>query len=119
MLAALRGQPVERLPYVPRLDLWYLANATAGTLPKQYSGAAMNDIARAEGWAFHHRYCEDQLDPKVQPQYRHRDINVFYIRETVFDVVLPADVKIMVHRGYPLTSRSTSMPLGLISTYQP
>ncbi len=116
VLAALRGEPVDRLPYVPRLDLWYLANATAGTLPKQYSGAAMNDIARAEGWAFHHRYCEDQLDPKVQPQYRHRDINVFYIRETVFDIVLPADVEITVHREDPLTRKEYHTPLGLIST---
>ncbi len=38
VLAALRGELVDRLPYVPRLDLWYLANSTAGTLPKQYVG---------------------------------------------------------------------------------
>lgn len=49
VLAALRGEQVDRLPYVPRLDLWYLANSTRGTLPPQYAGRAQNDIARAEG----------------------------------------------------------------------
>ena len=51
VMAALRGEMVDRLPYVPRLDLWYLANSTRGTLPPQYAAHAQNDIARAEGWA--------------------------------------------------------------------
>ena len=54
---------VDRLPYVPRLDLWYLANSTSGTLPKQHAGRAQNEIARAEGWAVYHRFADDQLDP--------------------------------------------------------
>ncbi len=86
VLAALRGEQVDRLPYVPRLDLWYLANSTRGTLPPQYAGRAQNDIARAEGWALHHRFCDDQLDPVYQPQYLHRGINVFYSRDTLFDI---------------------------------
>ncbi|MBP8007160.1 MAG: hypothetical protein KA019_01640, partial [Burkholderiales bacterium] len=58
MLAAFRGEAVDTLPYVPRLDLWYLANATSGTLPKQHAGRAMNEIARAEGWAVYHRFAD-------------------------------------------------------------
>jgi hypothetical protein len=110
MLAAFRGEEVDCLPYVPRLDLWYLANTTAGTMPKQYAGVPMNDIARAEGWAFHHRFCDDQLAPEYRPLYLHRGINVFYSRDTVFDVVLPKDVE--AYR-FPLPNASPSTPVAV------
>lgn len=116
VLAALRGEAVDRLPYVPRLDLWYLANSTAGTLPRQYRGVAMNEIARAEGWAFHHRFCDNQLDPAFQPQYLHRGINVFYSRDTVFDVVLPKDVEVAVRREGARTRVEYRTPVGVVST---
>lgn len=116
VLAALRGETVDRLPYVPRLDLWYLANRTSSTLPRQYADAPMNEIARAEGWAFHHRFCDDQLDPAYQPQYLHRGINVFYSRDTVFDVVLPKDVEVKVLRTGPRTRVEYHTPLGMVST---
>ncbi len=116
VLAAMRGEAVDRLPYVPRLDLWYLANSTAGTLPRKYRGVAMNDIARAEGWTFHHRFCDNQLDPAFQPQYLHRGINVFYSRDTVFDVVLPADVEVVVRRDGARTRVEYHTPIGAVST---
>ncbi len=116
VLAALRGELVDRLPYVPRLDLWYLANSTAGTLPKQYVGMPMNDIARAEGWPFHHRFCDNQLDPAYQPLYLHRGLGVFYSRDTPYDVVLPKDVEVSVHRAGPRTRVEYRTPLGTVST---
>jgi methanogenic corrinoid protein MtbC1 len=116
VLAALRGAMVDRLPYVPRLDLWYLANATRGTLPPQHAGRTQNDIARAEGWALHHRFCDDQLDPAYQPQYLHRGINVYYSRDTLFDVVFPKDVEIEVRRTGPRTRVEYHTPLGTVST---
>jgi methanogenic corrinoid protein MtbC1 len=116
VLAALRGEWVDRLPYVPRLDLWYLANSTSGSLPKRYVNAPMNEIARAEGWAFHHRFCDNQLDPAYQPLYLHRGINVFYSRDTVFDVVLPKDVEVKVRRAGARTCVEYHTPLGMVST---
>jgi len=114
--AALRGETVDRLPYVPRLDLWYLANSTSGTLPAQHVHRAMNEIARAEGWAVHHRFADDQLDPAFQPLYLHRGINVFYSRDTVFDVVMPKDVEVKVHRAGARTRVEYHTPLGVVST---
>jgi len=114
--AALRGESVDRLPYVPRLDLWYLANSTSGTLPAQHAQRSMNDIARAEGWAVHHRFADDQLDPALQPLYLHRGINIFYSRDTVFDVVLPRDVEVTVHRAGARTRVEYHTPLGMVST---
>jgi len=76
----------------------------------------MNEIARAEGWAVHHRFADDQLDPAFQPLYLHRGINVFYSRDTVFDVVLPRNVEVKVQRTGPRTRVEYHTPLGVVST---
>ena len=34
LLAACHGEVPDRIPWVPRLDLWYKARAWAGTLPR-------------------------------------------------------------------------------------
>ena len=50
ILAAARGESVDRIPFVPRLDIWYNANKYAGTLPEAYEDSSMDDIARSQGW---------------------------------------------------------------------
>ena len=98
MLAALRGEEVDRLQYVPRLDLWWLANSVAGTLPPRYAGRAQNEIARAEGWNLYFRFADDLLDPETQRMYVHRGIGLFATRDVLYDFVLPRDVEIDVRR---------------------
>jgi hypothetical protein len=53
MLATIRGEPTDRLPWVPRLDLWHKANRRAGTLPAQYADADLLDIVADLNWGFH------------------------------------------------------------------
>ena len=53
MLAAARGEMPDRIPYAPRIDLWYHSNKERGTLPKHYAASSADEIARAEGWALH------------------------------------------------------------------
>ena len=53
MLAVLRGQPVPRIPWVPRLDLWYRANLRGGTLPPRYSQASLVEMLDDLGFAYH------------------------------------------------------------------
>ena len=52
-------------------------------------GAAMNEIARAEGWPVYFRFAENLLDPEDQPKYLHRGIGLFASRDTLYDFVLP------------------------------
>ena len=59
MMATFRGEEVDRLTFAPRLELWYLANATSGTLPRQHAGRAMTEIARAEGWPAYFRSADN------------------------------------------------------------
>ena len=44
MTRTLRGLPTDRIPFVPRLDLWYKANRAAGTLPVKYKNATLNEM---------------------------------------------------------------------------
>ena len=53
MLAVLAGEPVDRLPWAPRLDLWYKANKKAGTLPQEFAKATLMEITDTLDWGFH------------------------------------------------------------------
>jgi len=53
MLATLRGEPVDAIPWAPRLDLWYNAHRRAGTLPKKSRNASRVEITDELGWGYH------------------------------------------------------------------
>ena len=53
MIAAVRGEPSDRISWAPRLDLWYRANRLARTLPPGYEDASLMDIVDGFGMGFH------------------------------------------------------------------
>ena len=53
MRAAIRGLPSDRLPWAPRLDLWFKANQRAGTLPRKHRNATLRDLTDGLGMACH------------------------------------------------------------------
>lgn len=53
MLATLRGESTDSIPWAPRLDLWYDANRRAGTLPSQYKHARLEEITDELGFGYH------------------------------------------------------------------
>lgn len=116
MLAAFRGEPVDRLPYVPRLDLWYLANSVSGTLPRQHAGRSQDEIARAEGWPIYFREADDLTDPALQPAYLHRGIGLYENKETLYDLVWPKDVAVEVERGGGRVKVRYHTPLGSVES---
>ncbi|MCW5983415.1 MAG: hypothetical protein KIT09_35310 [Bryobacteraceae bacterium] len=67
MLAAVRGEPVDRLPFVPRLDFWHRAKKRDGTLPQGLEGLNLVEIADRLGvgcyWVIpDYTDCRDPLD---------------------------------------------------------
>jgi hypothetical protein len=48
-LAAMRGQPVDHIPFIARMDLWYTFHRNRGTLPSPYESASLWDIQRDLG----------------------------------------------------------------------
>jgi len=53
MLAAIAGQPTDRIPYAPRLDLWFRAHQRAGTLPAKYRNATLREMTDDLGFGYH------------------------------------------------------------------
>jgi uroporphyrinogen-III decarboxylase len=49
ILASIRGKPVGKLPWTPRIDLWYRAHVRQGTLPAKWAAGSMWDIIREVG----------------------------------------------------------------------
>lgn len=53
ILATLRGEPTDVLPFVPRLDNWYYAHEATNTLPDEYKHATLREFADDLGVGFH------------------------------------------------------------------
>lgn len=90
MLAVLRGQPVERIPWVPRLDLWYRAHRRAGTLPRQYAGASLVEMLDDLGFAYH-AVIPDFKALRTADDEAHRALGIYNLScmpvQTVFEGV--------------------------------
>jgi len=51
VLAVLSGDTPDRIPWVPRLDLWYQARLAEKNMPARYENFSMRDLQRALGAA--------------------------------------------------------------------
>lgn len=49
MLAAIRGEPTDLIPWAPRMDLWAIGQRATGTAPAHLAGLAPVEIAEALG----------------------------------------------------------------------
>lgn len=115
MLMALRGEMPDRIPFAPRLDLWYVANRSSNTLPEKYRDKNPDDIARAEGWAIH------KINPAYQEVRRKEDhlhwgLGILSLREMVFGYRFPEDVEFQVKEDENRTRISYTTPFGTITT---
>ncbi|MDR2946880.1 MAG: corrinoid protein [Candidatus Adiutrix sp.] len=90
ILAAARGEMVDVLPYVPRIDLWYNANKRAGTLPPEHRDRDLAGICRAEGWGIH-SLVPIFLRNGQQP---HRGLGLYNLPEQPFTMEFGPDVDI-------------------------
>jgi len=105
----------DRLPFAPRLDLWYTANAQSGTLPEKYKTCSFDEIARAEGWALH----------KINPEYQqvrkpednlHWALGILSYKETVYGFKFSPDVELEVKENAGRTKITYRTPVGSVST---
>lgn len=53
MLKTIKGEEIKEIPFVPRLDNWYMANKLKGTLPAKYQKATLMEITRDLNVGFH------------------------------------------------------------------
>jgi methylmalonyl-CoA mutase cobalamin-binding domain/chain len=93
----MRGEMVDVIPFVPRLDLWWLANTSRGTLPEKYQGMMPDDVSRAEGWACYHM-VPNFADVSGPEDVLHRSIGLFHFKQSVYGWRFAADVEVAVEK---------------------
>jgi len=115
VLGAMRGEMVDMIPYVPRLDLWWIANVTRGTMPKKYEGMMPEDIARAEGWALYQMVSSftDVSDPT---DILHRAIGLFNLKKMSYGWRFSSDVEVKTESKGDMEIVEYHTPLGMVST---
>jgi hypothetical protein len=67
MLAAIRGEVPDRLPWIPRLEFWHRARRRKGTLPAELRSLTLIEIADRLGAGYYsvipdYTDCRDELD---------------------------------------------------------
>ncbi len=53
ILNTIKGNTVDFLPFVPRMDLWYKSNKINGTLPYKYKNYSLKEITSDLGAGYH------------------------------------------------------------------
>ena len=98
ILAALRRQPVDRLPWVPRLDLWYNANRYCGTLPPQWADASLMEIVVDLGVGFH-AVIPDFLDTEEPDESYDRALGLDHVKNQPFRLRFRRTERTVEHHG--------------------
>ena len=115
ILKVMRGEMVDVIPFVPRLDLWWLANASRGTLPKEFAGMGPDDIARAEGWPVYHM-VPAFADVSSIDDVLHRAIGLFNFKQSVYGWRFSSNIEVHTRdeQGQQIIEYHT--PLGMVRT---
>ena len=95
ILKVARGEMVDKIPWVPRIDLWHNANELAGTLPKKYRDLTVEEIHRREEWPLH-KMIPEYLKPENPEDIVHRAIGLYRLKEFPYDFEFSSDVDINV-----------------------
>jgi hypothetical protein len=86
ILGACRGVVPDRIPWVPRLDLWHNARVRAGTLPAAYRDCSLREIAAALGVGYH-AVVPDFLGEKPDDVVD-RCLGLYRLKEMPFETLL-------------------------------
>jgi hypothetical protein len=95
LLRIARGEMVDKIPFIPRIDLWHNAQELAGTLPGKYRGLSVEEIHRKEGWPLH-KVIPEYLKPEKPEDIIHRAIGLYRLKEFPYDFEFSSDVEINV-----------------------
>jgi len=116
ILAAMRGEMVDVIPFVPRLDLWWLSNSLRGSLPAQYREMKHDEIARANGWALYKMVPDFASIVSGPEDVLHRAIGLYRFRQAVYRWEFGGDVEVRVEDEGGQQRVEYRTPRGTVST---
>jgi methylmalonyl-CoA mutase cobalamin-binding domain/chain len=118
ILKVAKGEMVDKIPWVPRIDLWHNANELAGTMPDKYKGLTVEEIHRAEGWPLH-KMIPEYLKPEKPEDIIHRAIGLYRLKEFPYDFEFSLDIDIRVDYeddgDEQMTHVEYQTPVGMVS----
>jgi hypothetical protein len=114
MLAAIRGDKPDRLPWAPRLEFWYRAQLRKGTLPPDLRGLSLMEIADSLG-AGYYSVIPDFTDCPGELDMIDRTLGIFRLPLLPYRVTLQ-DVDRRVLRRERETIVEYHTPVGFIRT---
>ncbi len=106
ILAAAGKQPVDKLPFGARIDLWYNYHSANGTLPETYQGWSIIDVLHDLGAG-----CAIVLGSQAIGTGAGGQARIFTLWETTF-----TDVEVVVREEGSLTTTEYRTPEGTISS---
>lgn len=114
MLAVVKGEPVDRVPWVPRLDLWYNAHRRAGSLPAKYKNTSLKQITEDLDFAYH-AVIPNFKDLRAPEDEVHRALGVYNLWTMPYRTVFE-DVRITTQYEGDATTVSYDTPVGSVTT---
>jgi len=87
ILTACRGQVPDRLPWAPRMDLWYKARAETGRLPEAYQDLSLRQLTDALGLGYH-AVVPDFRDLRTPEDTVDRGLGIYRLRNLPFETRL-------------------------------
>lgn len=94
LMAVMRGEPVDRTPWVARMDIWYHARLNTDTLPEEFKGYGLYDIHREIGMGIlgRHPIFQERLDETVTVTTQRDENSILTTYETPLGSVRTKDV---------------------------
>jgi len=113
ILAAIRGEPVDVVPWVPRLDLWYKAHHGRGTLPEPWRNASLPEILHDLGVG-RHEVIPDFLDVEEPDEVADQALGLMHVANQPYRLRFRRTERLVERDGdtYRVTWRT---PVGSVS----
>ena len=87
ILAAIRGEIPDRMPWVPRLEFWYRARVRNGTMPAALRGLTLNEVAERLGVGYYSS-VPDFTQREEETDMLDRGLGIFNLPVLPYRVVL-------------------------------
>lgn len=114
MLAAIRGEAPDRIPFVPRPEFWYRARKRAGALPRELEGLSLIEIADLLGVGYY-AIVPDLAERSDELDMVDYALGIYRSPALLFEPVME-EVKRCVRRDGPRTVVDYHTPVGSIQT---
>ena len=116
ILAAVRGEVPDRIPWIPRLEFWYRARLRRGNMPDDLRGLSLRDVADRLGVGYY-ASVPDFTEREEETDMADHGIGIFNHPVLPYRVVLEGVERRVTHRGQETVTEYRT-PLGSLRTAQ-